>query len=378
VASSRIVRIESARLEGRRPRKAGCNARLGEHGQDVSTPIARITTADGATGFGWSRVQQDQAEALLGTTLNEALVTPANLAGGVAERFRAIEFPLFDLAAKVAGKPVYACLDPATAPLHVPCYDTSLYMDDLHLASDAEAADAIAAEVAEGLARGHRAFKLKVGRGAMHMDVEAGIRRDIAVIRAVRQVAGLAAPIMIDANNGYNLNLTRRVLGETADVGIYWMEEPFHEDGTLFGILKNWLATEGLPTLIADGEGDASSHLLEWARRGLIDVVQYDVRHPGFSRWLELGPMLDSWGRGSAPHNYGEAYGNYASCHLAPFISNFERVEWDAADVDGLDASGYAMADGAVTVPDTPGFGLALDESVFARAVREGGFTVTA
>lgn len=88
--------------------------------------------------------------------------------------------------------------------------------------------------------------------------------------------------------------------------------------------------------------------------------------------------MLDSWGRGSAPHNYGEAYGNYASCHLAPFISNFERVEWDAADVDGLDASGYAIVDGAVTVPDTPGFGLALDESVFARAVREGGFTVTA
>ena len=55
------------------------------------------------------------------------------------------------------------------------------------------------------------------------------------------------------------------------------------------------LAAEGLPTLIADGEGDASSHLLEWTRRGLIDVVQYDVRHPGFSRWLELGPMLDSW-----------------------------------------------------------------------------------
>ena len=376
MASSRIVRIEWARLEGRRPRKAGCNARLGEHGQAVTTPVARITTADGATGFGWAHIKPEQAEALLGTTLDEALATPAILAGGIAEGYRAIEFPLFDLAAKVEGRPVYACLAPATAPLRVPCYDTSLYMDDLHLASDAEAADAIAAETVDGLAHGHRAFKLKVGRGAMHMDVEAGTRRDIAVIRAVRQVAGPDAPIMIDANNGYNLNLTRRVLGETADVGIYWMEEPFHEDGTLFGILKNWLAAEGLPTLIADGEGDASSHLLEWTRRGLIDVVQYDVRHPGFSRWLELGPMLDGWGRGSAPHNYGEAYGNYASCHLAPFISNFERVEWDAADVDGLDASGYAIVDGAVAVPDAPGFGLALDEAVFARAVREGGFTV--
>ena len=39
--------IEWARLSGQRPRKAGCNARRGEHGRRVALPIARITASDG-------------------------------------------------------------------------------------------------------------------------------------------------------------------------------------------------------------------------------------------------------------------------------------------------------------------------------------------
>ena len=36
------------------------------------------------------------------------------------------------------------------------------------------------------------------------------------------------------------------------------MEEPFHEDAVLYRDLKDWLRAEGLTTLIADGEGEAS------------------------------------------------------------------------------------------------------------------------
>ena len=58
------------------------------------------------------------------------------------------------------------------------CYDTSLYIDDLHLADDNEAAALIASEALEGKARGHKAYKIKVGRGAMHMPLEQGTHRD--------------------------------------------------------------------------------------------------------------------------------------------------------------------------------------------------------
>jgi len=379
VAPTSIASIEWAQLKGQRPRRAGCNARLGEHGQAVTTPIARIRTDDGSSGFGWARLDPSRAKSLLGINLTDTLASPSDPSTGIGTPFRAIEYPLLDLLAKRAGKPVYALVGSTTSelPLRVPCYDTSLYIDELNLSDEAEAIDLMVNEAYEGVARGHRAFKIKVGRGAMHMPLEDGTRRDIAVIHAVRHAVGQDAQLMVDANNGYNLNLTKRVLVETAEARLHWLEEPFHEDATLYRHLKAWLAAEGLSVLIADGEGDASPRLLDWARQGLVDVIQYDVRHPGFSRWLELGPTLDAWDVRSAPHNYGEPYGNYASCHLAPVIERFEMVEWDEAILEGVDATDYRLRNGFVTVPMEPGFGLDLDDAAFTRAVQRDGFTVT-
>jgi L-alanine-DL-glutamate epimerase-like enolase superfamily enzyme len=370
-----IQRIEWARLTGTRPRNAGCNSRLGEHGTQVRPGIARVTADNGASGFGWSLLTKEQAESLIGVQLSRMF----DLKHGVAQRFRAFEYPLWDLAGQLAGKPVYALLGGQSddeGVFRVPCYDTSLYIDDLHLEDDNEAAVLIASEALEGAARGHRAFKIKVGRGAMHMPLEKGTARDIRVIRAVREAVGTDATILIDANNGYNLSLTKRVLGETAEAKVYWMEEAFHEDSRFYANLREWLDVEGLETRIADGEGDASPSLVNWAREGLIDIVQYDIFHPGFTRWLQLGPQLDEWEVGTAPHHYGGHYGNYAAAHLAAKIRRFEFVEWDEALTPGLDASDYGISDGHVNVPTTPGFGLRLDEEIFANSVAANGFVM--
>ena len=375
--NSKIDRIECVPLIGTRPRQAGCNSRLQVHGLHVRPPIARITTDDGATGFGLSRLSEEDTAELVGAPLSETF-DPEN---GVSERFRGLEYPLWDLAGKLAGKPVYEMLggEPdEDGVFRARCYDTSLYIDDLHLADDNEAAALIASEALEGKARGHIAYKIKVGRGAMHMPLQQGTHRDILVIRAVRNAVGPDATILIDANNGYNLNLTKHVLSETADAKVYWMEEAFHEDASFYANLREWLNSEGLETKIADGEGGASLNLLQWAEEGLVDIIQYDIFHPGFTRWLELGPQLDEWNVGSAPHHYGGHYGNYVSCHLSAAIQGFEFTEWDEADTPGLDDSGYSISDGLVSVPNSPGFGLNLDEEIYARAVKENGFVVRA
>jgi L-rhamnonate dehydratase len=373
---SKITRIESAQLTGERPRKAGCNSRLGEHGLYVRPTIVRITTDDGAVGFGSSRITQEAAEGLVGFEFDDAF----NSEGRVAEEFRILEYPLWDLAGKLEEKPVYALLGGKPdddGVFRAPCYDTSLYIDDLHLADDNEAAAFIASEALEGAAKGHTAFKIKVGRGAMHLPIEKGTHRDILVIRAVREAVGQDATILIDANNGYNYNLTRQVLGETADAKVYWMEEAFHEDARLYTHLQEWLDSEGLETKIADGEGGASPNLLDWARDGLVDVVQYDIFHPGFTRWLEIGSQLDEWNVGTAPHHYGGHYGNYVTSHLAAGVQRFEFVEWDDATTPGLDTSAYSIADGHVNVPNLPGFGLRLEEDIYAQTVKEKGFVVS-
>ena len=360
-------------LEGRRPRVAGRNARLGEHGDRVRVPLLRLTTRDGAQGFGVCRADRQQGSGLLGRSLGELFIE-----GGVREEWLPFELPLWDLAGRMAARPVYALAAeaaglPVPEALRVRCYDTSLYMDDLHLTGDDEAAALLASEAADGYALGHRAFKIKVGRGARWMPPDAGMRRDIAVIRAVRAAVGPEAALLLDANNGWNLNLTKHALAETADCGIYWMEEPFHEDATLYRDLKEWLRAEGLPTLIADGEGEASPSLLRWAQEGLVDVVQYDIFGHGLTRWLHTGQQLDKWGARSAPHHYGGHLGNHVSCHLAPALGGFTFVEWDEAAVPGLDTAGYVLQDGFVSVPAAPGFGVSLDPAAFAEAVADGG-----
>ena len=370
----RIIAVEWARLEGRRPREAGSNARLGTHGSAVRVPILRITTEDGSRGFGACHAGPERIADLLGMRLDELF----NAERGVRESWLPFEYAIWDLVGQRAGRPVYA-LAAAMAgaavqePFRVLCYDTTLYFDDLHVRAEQAAAELIASEARDGYERGQRAFKIKVGRGARHMPLEEGTQRDIAIVRAVRSAVGSEAPIMLDANNGYNLNLAKRVLAETADCGIFWLEEAFHEDDVLYRDLRAWLAEQGLPTLIADGEGQADPRLVRWASEGLIDVIQYDIFSYGMTRWLALGRELDAMGVRSVPHHYGGHYGNYVAGHMAGAIRGFTYVEWDEATTEGLDTSGYMLDQGYVVVPSAPGFGLALDDAIFQRAIANGG-----
>ena len=373
---ARIASIEWGTLMGRRPRLAGYNARKrDDHGWEAPVPLARITTADGAAGFGLSNLTRRQAERFLGSPLND-LITSDN---GVDQTAFAIESPLWDLLGQRTGRPVYQILadragKKVAEPLRVPCYDTTLLIDDLHLSIDAEGAALIASEARFGYENGHRAFKIKVGRGARHMPPEEGNRRDIAVVRAVRAAVGPDAAILIDANNGYTLNIAKHIPRETADCNIFWLEEAFHEDDELYDDLHAWIAREGLSVLIADGEGSASPHLLDYARRGIVDVVQYDIFSYGMTKWLQTAPKLDAWNVRTAPHHYGRHLGNFVSGHLAAAVENFAFVEWDELATPGLDTSAYAVNDGYVSLPQAPGFGLNLDEGPFKQAVKENGF----
>src|ERR1051325_3225742 len=112
---TRIVRIEWACLQGRRPRVAGCNARLPAHGDTLGVPIMRLTTADGAQGFGACGAKREPTEELLlGKTLGELFGPEV----GVRDAWRWWEYPLWDLAGKALGQPIWklACAVNSVAP----------------------------------------------------------------------------------------------------------------------------------------------------------------------------------------------------------------------------------------------------------------------
>ncbi len=380
MSSARIAAIELGTLVGRRPRLAGFNARKkGDHGWESKIPLARVTTSDGVSGFGFSRLTRQQAQLLLDRQLDELITIDS----GVNQAAFPLEYPLWDLLGQRGARPVYQLLaDRAgknvSGQLRVPCYDTTLLIDDLHLPTDEEGAALIASEANFGYEHGHRAFKIKVGRGARHMPPPEGHRRDIAVIRAVRAAVGPDAVILIDANNGYTLNIAKHILSETADCNVFWLEEAFHEDDELYEDLHAWIEREGLSVLIADGEGAASPHLLDYARKGIVDVIQYDIFSYGMTKWLETAPKLDAWNVRTAPHHYGAHLGNFVSGHLAAAVAGFAFVEWDELATPGLDSSAYSIDNGHVSLPNAPGFGLNLDESLFQQAVAANGYVVKA
>ncbi len=364
-----VVSIEYGVAVSQRALVLGCNARLPVHGREMREALVRVTSSCGASGMGWTSLgNREEGQRLVGMAVEQLISVER---GGVSDAGAAVEMALWDLLGHMTHKPVAQLLAEACGSEEAPqeecdVYFTHLCFSDLGIADEQEACRVVAEEAREGARAGHTAFKMKVGRGALHMPPEEGMRRDVAVVKAVRAAVGPEARLMIDANNGYNVNLAKRVLLETRDCSVYWIEEAFHEDGELYARLKEWMAQEGLTTLIADGEGLASSMLVPWALEGRIDCVQYSAREKGFSFWLRLGRQLRKAGRHPAPHNFGSHFTCFAACHLAAVLRC--PVEWDVALVSPmLDTSSYGpVTRGKVVLPRLPGFGIRLHSDLFA------------
>ncbi len=371
---ARIVRIEWAVVEGKRPISLGKNARLSAHGAVVGVPLCRLTTDDGLVGVGPSRLDIDVGYEALGLPVSRMFGED-----GTRARWLSLDYALWDLAGHRAGAPVYQLASDqlgerqcAPGTPVVDCYDTSFYFEDLE--PSAQEPQRLAARAAASYERGHRAFKVKVGRGGRWMGPAEGMDRDVAVMKAVRGAIGQECTLLADANNGYTLNGAREFLVRTAEAHIGWLEEPFGEDRILLADLREWVAHEGLNVLLADCESATPEEAYELASSGVIDVVQCDVLEAGFTRWLSLGPALDGVGVASAPHHFGLYLGNYVPGHLASVVENLRYIEWDEASVPGVSLPGYHFSNGRLRVSDLPGFGIELDEELFAQAVKATGF----
>lgn len=375
----KIDRVEYGEVWAVHRNVPGPNSRLFEHEHEIPVRVTRITLSDGRSGWGFAYRNQPLGEALLGKTLDEAWdATTCE----IREDWHDIQTPFWDLLSRDAGLSVAEFATrgrgwPAPRP-RVETYDSTLLFDEFHIDDDAEAVAFIVDEALDGYGLGHRSFKVKIGRGAMHMPLQKGLKRDIDVTNAVRAALGPDVKIMIDANDGYNFNLAKDLLRETGGSDIFWAEELFREDDVLHQTLKTWMADEGLSVMIADGEYNAPSEFVDWAKAGFVDVVQFDLQRYGFSRWLRLGPELAEVGAKAAPHHWGTWFNNYAGAQIAAAMPSVLTVEWDTATCDAINDSGYRIEDGHIVLPEAPGWGLDLDEAAFRSAVAENGYDLRA
>jgi len=372
VYAERIDCIEKITLRGNRPRDIGYNARIPTHGPRVSDPVVRLRTAGGGHGISWSRLDQEEAASLVGSTVGELFRLPE----GCTEAAQSIDLPLWDLVARLLEMPLYRLLG-SRGSRRVPLYDASIYIDDLEL-DDAAARRLFTDEVASGWEHGYRHFKVKVGRGARWMDTEPGLQRDALVVHAVRDAAGAEAKLMIDANMGNTINTATRMLELTADCDLYWFEEPFAEDRALNEALKMFIEQNNWNILVADGEFAPPPNFFDLVRDGWIDVAQQDFHFKGLTWWRERAATIEGWGGRCAPHTWGSYIERYAHAHFAASIANYELLEASPAHVPGVIDDDWIMEDGCLLVPDTPGTGFDVEPKVFEEGLAVGGFRVTA
>jgi L-alanine-DL-glutamate epimerase-like enolase superfamily enzyme len=377
LASHRIDRIRVSRVRTRYPRLYGKNSRLPEHSYGIDFLVEEVETDQGARGWafdgGYAAPPVPNSETLapifkpfLGRRLSE-LFDPRT---GIRDNaFRPLDFALHDLAGRILGLPAAALIgDPSHLRSAVECYDGAIYMNDISPDSRPGGLSAILADCAQDYDMGYRAFKIKSGRGGKWMSREDGLRRDIEVVRLVREHYP-QSPLLVDGNDAFDLPSLLRFVDATADVGLYWIEEPFPENREGLLRLREHLAKVSPATLIADGEFKPDLDLLQQlAEERLVDVLLMDIHGFGLTRWRSLMPQVIEKGWLVSPHNWGAKLKTHYTTHLAAALGNFTMIEGVPDQTEGVDFDAYALVDGHLTVPSTPGFGM---ELIWGRTVAE-------
>jgi L-alanine-DL-glutamate epimerase-like enolase superfamily enzyme len=200
------------------------------------------------------------------------------------------------------------------------------------------------------------------------MSREEGNARDIEVLQVFRTHAGPDVLIGVDANNGYDLAGGKRLFNEIADLKIAFAEEIFEERVEDCLAFKDHLTSLGLDTLVADGETQSDLNVFKpFIEAGAIEVLQADMNQFGFEGILREAEWARPKNLQVAPHNWGSLVGFYMQLHVGRAISNFYRAEHDPLTNGVLIAEGYAIENGAATLPDAPGMGITINEEEFAK-----------
>jgi len=266
----------------------------------------------------------------------------------------AIDIALWDIKGKLAALPIYKLLGGFRN--RVPCYVMGGYYQEDKTILD------LVKECEDYLKMGYRSIKIKVGG--------VDLAEDIQRVRAVRQAVGKDADIMLDANEGYDVQTAVRAAQAYEDFDIYWFEEPVHWYDNVYG-LSQVAASTRIP--IASGEHLYTRYeARDLIARGGIKVMQFDcTRSAGPTEWLKIAGMAAMHNIAMAPHHDPQIHG-----HLVAAVANGLILETFPDPVrDPIWGELFKVRPeikkGEVELLELPGWGIELDEKVMGkRAVK--------
>jgi L-alanine-DL-glutamate epimerase-like enolase superfamily enzyme len=282
--------------------------------------------------------------------------------GVVLEAISAVDIALWDIKGKATGQPIYNLLGGKTRD-RIQVYASRLYAhEDLAVLS---------AQAAGFVRQGFTALKQRFGYGPA--DGVRGMRKNLALVKTVRETVGPDVELMADAYMGWDVPYAIRMIRMLEDAGLNlkWVEEPVLPDD-IEGYARIRRAVQ---TPISGGEHEFTRYgFRELIRKEAVDILQPDVnRVGGITEAQKIWAMAAAYDIPVIPHA-GQLH-NYhlVMAHLnSPMAEYFPPPsEGGALDDDTLFWELFKGEPGAnegfIELPQTPGLGLELNEEMVLR-----------
>jgi L-rhamnonate dehydratase len=332
--------------------------------------ICEIETSDGHVGLGNCALAPAIAKSIIDTYLAPLVIgrDPFDVEAIWQSMYRstiawgrkgvgmaaisAVDIALWDILGKTTGKPVFKLLGGRTKE-RIPVYASRLYSQPL---------DSLAEEARKYLDQGFTMMKLRFGWGPK--DGPSGMRRNIDLLRTVREVVGDDVDIMLECYMGWTLDYARRIIPRLAAFNPRWIEEPVLPDDIDGYAQLN--ATGPIP--VAGGEHEFTllgfKQLLD-ARA--VSVIQYDTnRVGGVTAAQKINALAEAYQVPVVPHagqmhNYHLTMANL-NCPISEFFPVNEvevgnELFYYLFEGDPLPENGFVdLKD------DTPGLGISISD----------------
>lgn len=277
--------------------------------------------------------------------------------GLVLEAISAVDIAIWDILGKATGQPVYNLLGGKTRDR------LRLYASRLYAQRDL---DLLASQAASFVRQGFTALKQRFGYGPR--DGVPGMRRNLELVKTVRDAVGPDIELMADAYMGWDVNYAIRMIRMLEDAGmdLKWVEEPVIPDD-IDGYAQ---IRRAVRTPISGGEHEFTRYgYRELIRKEAVDILQPDVnRVGGITEARKIWAMAAAYNLAVVPHA-GQLH-NYhlVMAHLNSPIAEYfpPATEGGARDDDTLFWElfvGEPVAEGGfLTLSEKPGLGLEFNE----------------
>lgn len=265
-------------------------------------------------------------------------------AGIVTRAISAIDVALWDVKGKALGQPVYKLLGGYRD--RVPAYASGFLWRTFDLEALATHGRRLAGE-------GFRSMKFRLG-------AEPTIAKEVARLETMRNAVGPDVDLMIDINQGWDVDRAITIGREMAAYGIYWLEDPTRYDD-FAGLAR---IADALDTPIAAGEYVYGiSPFRQLIEQRSIDIVMVDLlRVGGLTQWMKVAHMAEAFNLPVVTHLAPEVMVHALAA--APNGLTLEYMPWSFP----LFKEVPRVVDGEVALPQAPGLGLDFDDALLAKS----------